>query len=84
MNVFRLWVALTRMVFAGRGGYPIGAVLNNPYDGRDPHVTAVGIAANWWVDYLDWVGGEDRFAVLSCNPDTEPVYDRPASSAGER
>lgn len=74
MNVFRLWVALTRMVLAGRGGYAIGAVIWNPHDPRDPHVAAVGYAANWQVVDLDWVGGGDRFAVLSCEPDAQPEY----------
>lgn len=76
MNVFKLWVALTRMVLAGRGGYPIGAVIHNSYDLDDPHVDAVQYAANWQVVDLDWADGEDRFAVLSCEPDEVPVYDR--------
>jgi hypothetical protein len=75
MTVFRLWLALTRMVLTGRGRYPIGAVINNSYDDRDRHVTAVQSAANWQVNDLFWEDGNDRFAVLSCEPDVEPVYE---------
>lgn len=76
MNVFRLWLALTRMVLTGRGGYPIGAVINNPYDSDDPHVDAIQMVANWQVIDLTWADDQDRFAVLGCEPDVEPRYDR--------
>jgi hypothetical protein len=73
VNAFRLWIELTKMVLSGRGGYSVQTVLNNPYDWKDQHVRAVEVVS-WHVANLDWVGGEDRFTVLVCEPESRPEY----------
>jgi hypothetical protein len=34
----------------------------------------MGRTASWHVVHVDWVGGEDRFAVLACEPEPKPEY----------
>lgn len=61
------------MVLSGRGRYSVQTVLSNPYDVNDQHVRAVEVVS-WHIVHLDWVGGEDRFAVLVCEPESKPEY----------
>jgi hypothetical protein len=58
-NVRKLWWELTKIVLR-RGGYEIGVILV----GAPAEVSKVLDRHQWEFTYLDWVGGEDRFAVL--------------------
>jgi hypothetical protein len=69
MKVFRLWLALTRLVLAGRGRYDVYLHLDDDAVSDD---TAHEINRLNWVPWrADWVGGEDRFVSIVGTPERE-------------
>lgn len=81
-NVLWLWWELTKLVLAGKGRYECGVVLSSvdrtggsAFERDDP-VVGKTRRANWYPTYVDWHGGDDRFAVIMAEPD-DPEYFRP-------
>lgn len=59
-NVFRLWWELTKLVLQWRGGYKVSVLLSDLPD----EVSDVIDRSTWRFVYVDWIGDDDRFAVL--------------------
>lgn len=64
-SVRRTWWELTKLVLTRRGGYDLYVHV----DDLSGDAQAEFNDANWQAYYLDWVGGGDRYAVLSAEPD---------------
>jgi hypothetical protein len=75
-TVARTWWELTKLVLARRGGYDLYLRVDDLSDDAQGEFNG----ANWAAYHLDWVGGGDRFAILSAEPEDGRTVVREAPS----
>ena len=75
-NVRRAWWELTKLVLARRGGYDLYVHVDDLSSDAQNEFND----ASWAAYHLDWVGGGDRYAVLSAEPEQGAPVARPGST----